>query len=146
MNEYHEGRKDDRSDSGQGLVEFALGIVLVAVVTITSIALMGDAVSNTYCTVTEAMSSVPNEECYEVISQEGIALVVFKPKFNSFNGGFTITAKVLEGCTGSLEVVGYGTMDQHGGSNLQSLTIHGTPPNEVTVGSASCGWTTVSLS
>jgi Flp pilus assembly pilin Flp len=145
MNEYHEGRKDDRSDSGQGLVEFALGIVLVAVVTITSIALMGDAVSNTYCTVTEAMSDVPHEECYETPPQEGDGPVVFKPKFNSFNGGFTITAKILGECSGPLEVVGYGTMQQHGGSDLHSLTIEGDPPDSVTVGSTSCGWTTVDL-
>lgn len=146
MNEYQEVCKDDRSDSGQGLVEFALGIVLVAVVTISTLALMGESLASTYCTVTEAMSDVPNEACYEAISQEGGNLVVFKPKFNSFNGGFTVTAKVLEGCTGSLEVVGYGTMNQHGGSSLQSLTIEGTIPDEITVGSASCGWTTVSTS
>ena len=146
MNHLHERCEDVHSESGQGLVEFALGLVLVAVVTIASLALLGDALSSSYCTVTEAMSDVPNEVCYEALPQEGNAPIVFKPKYNSFNGGFTITAKVVGECTGALEVVGYGTMTQHGGSSLHSLTIEGDPPDEVTVGSPSCGWTTVSLS
>lgn len=134
------------SENGQGLVEVALGIVLVAVVTIGTVAVFGESLSGTYCTVTEAMSSVPHDACYEEAVQEGDGPLVFKPKYNSFNGGFTITARLTGECDGDLQVVGYGPMTQSGGSDKFSLTIfENPPPSTVTVGSASCGWTTVFL-
>jgi Flp pilus assembly pilin Flp len=135
-----------RSENGQGLVEFSLGLVLVAVVALVSVAAFGDSLSDTYCVVTEAISSTPNDACYEEAVQEGDGPLVFKPKYNSFNNGFTITAKLIGECSGDLQVVGYGPMTQHGDSDRFSLTIYTDPPPDmVTVGSDSCGWTTVYL-
>lgn len=134
------------SENGQGLVEVAIGIVLVAVVTIGTVSLFGGSLSGTYCTVTEAISSVPHDACYEEAVQEGDGPLVFKPKYNSFNGGFTITAKLTGACAGDLQVIGYGPMEHHGDSDRFSLTIYeNPPPSTVTVGSDSCGWTTVHL-
>jgi hypothetical protein len=142
---YHQLNKKG-FENGQGLVEVSLGIVLVAVVALVSAAAFGGSLSNTYCTVTEAISSTPNDVCYEEAVQEGDGPLVFKPKYNSFNGGFTITAKLVGQCSGDLQVVGYGAMNQHGDSDRFSLTIYSDPrPDMVTVGSDSCGWTTVYL-
>jgi hypothetical protein len=128
------------------MVEVSLGIVLVAVISIVSLAAFGDTLSNTYCAVTEVISPTPNDVCYEEAVQEGSGPVVFKPKYNSFNNGFTITAKLTGECAGDLQVVGYGPMTQHGDSDRYSLTINtNPPPSTVTVGSDSCGWTTVYL-
>ena len=138
--------KRELSESGQGMVEVSLGIVLVAVVALVSVATFGSSLSNTYCTVTESISATPNDACYEEAVQEGDGPLVFKPKFNSFNNGFTITAKVFGGYSGDLHVVGYGTMTQHGQSNGYSLTINANPlPSSIIVGSDSAGWTTVYL-
>jgi Flp pilus assembly pilin Flp len=134
-----------KSERGQGLVEISIGIVLVAVVTIGSLALFGDSLSDTYCGITESISTTPNEACYEEAVQEGSGPLVFRPKYNNYNNGFTITAKIIGECSGGLSVVGYGPMTQQGGSNNYSLTIQGDPPDVVTVGSDSCGWTTVYL-
>lgn len=132
------------SERGQGLVEVSLGIVLVAVVALVSVATFGNSLSGTYCTVTEAISSNPNDVCYEEAVQEGDGPIVFEPRYNSFNHGFTITAKILGEYSGDLQVVGYGTMTQHGGSNRYSITINANPlPSSVVVGSDSAGWTTV---
>lgn len=146
--------KDDRSiksarglpENGQGLVEFSIGIVLVAVVVMGSLVVFGDSLSGSYCTVTEAISSIPNDACYEEAVQEGDGPLVFKPKYNSFNNGITITAELIGECAGDLQVVGYGPMSQHGNSDKFSLTIFSNPPPDmVVVGSDSCGWTTVYL-
>ena len=138
--------KREHSENGQGLVEVSLGLVLVAVVALVSLAAFGDSLSNTYCTVSEAISPTPNDVCYEEAVQEGDGPLVFKPKYSSFNDGFTITAKLIGECSGDLQVVGYGPMNQHGGSTNYSLTIYADPrPSTVTVGSDSCGWTTVYL-
>ena len=136
----------EHSENGQGLVEFSLGLVLVAVVALVSLATFGDSLSNTYCTISEAISPTPNDVCYEEAVQEGDGPLVFKPKFNSFNDGFTITAKLTGECSGDLQIVGYGPMNQHGDSTNYSLTIYENPrPSTLTVGSDSCGWTTVYL-
>jgi Flp pilus assembly pilin Flp len=145
---------DDRSikskhglpENGQGMVEVAIGIVLVAVVVMGSVVVLGDSLSGSYCTVTEAISSVPNDACYEEAVQEGDGPLVFKPKYNSFNNGITITAELIGECAGDLQVIGYGPMSQHGNSDKYSLTIFSDPsPDMVVVGSDSCGWTTVYL-
>jgi Flp pilus assembly pilin Flp len=136
-------RRDER---GQGMLEYGLGIILVAMVTIGTVAMLGDNLSGTYCGITETMSSEPNDACYEEAVQEGSGPVVFKPKYNSFNNGFTITAKMIGECTGPLTVQGYGDMSQNGSSGSWALTIMGDPPSTVVVGSSDCGWTTVYLS
>lgn len=127
------------------MLEYGLGIVLVAVVTIGTVAAFGDTLSGTYCGITETMASEPNEACYVEAEQEGSGPLVFKPKYNSFNNGFTITAKMIGECSGGLTVQGFGPMTQSGNSDLWSLTIMGDPPPTVVVGSDSCGWTTVHL-
>lgn len=138
--------KREHSENGQGLVEVSLALVLVAVVALVSLAAFGGSLSDTYCTVSEAISPTPNDVCYEEAVQEGDGPLVFKPKYNSFNDGFTITAKLIGECSGDLQVVGYGPMAQHGGSDRYSLTIYTNPrPDMVVVGSDSCGWTTVYL-
>lgn len=138
--------KHKGSENGQGLVEVSLVIVLVAVMALVSVATFGDSLSDTYCTIAEAISSTPHDICYEEAVQEGDVPLVFELKYNSFNNGFTITAKLIGECSGDLQVVGYGPMSQHGNSDNYSLTIYtNLPPDMVTVGSDSCGWTTVHL-
>jgi len=49
MNQHYSDKR--RSDSGQGLVEYALLLVLVAVVSIVVLAVMGPSISNVYCEI-----------------------------------------------------------------------------------------------
>ncbi len=53
-------------------------------------------------------------------------------------------AKAPEGCDDDLEVEGFGTMTRQGSSYVFKTTI-GSPPSQVKVGHANCGWTTVDV-
>ena len=106
--------KREHSENGQGLVEVSLALVLVAVVALVSLVAFGGSLSDTYCTVSEAISPTPHDVCYEEAVQEGDGPLVFKPKYSSFNDGFTITAKLTGECSGDLQIVGYDPMNQHG--------------------------------
>jgi len=136
----------DRSvQEGQGLTEYALLIVPIALVIIVVVALMGDSITNAYCAVTETFTEVDGEPCYETLTQIGDGPTVLRAKYRDFRDGIVLRAKT-DGCTGDIVVVDYGIMDQGGDSGNYSITIiTDNPLDTITVGSDNCGWTTVTI-
>ncbi len=54
----HRTRKERGLETGQGLVEYALIIVLVAIVVIAALVLLGPMVGNAFSTVNNSLASV----------------------------------------------------------------------------------------
>jgi pilus assembly protein Flp/PilA len=48
-----------RNEKGQGLVEYALILVLVAIVVIAALMILGPIIGNTFSTINNSLSSVP---------------------------------------------------------------------------------------
>jgi pilus assembly protein Flp/PilA len=67
----------NRSDSGQGLVEYALILVLVGVVTILVLSLTGSSISNIYCDLVNTMGG----ECDS--GSESDVVVIYRADYNS---------------------------------------------------------------
>ena len=53
-----EGRKNHRLTRGQGLVEYALILVLVAIVVIAALMILGPILGNTFSTINYSLQSV----------------------------------------------------------------------------------------
>jgi len=53
-----EGRDSNRLTRGQGLVEYALILVLVAIVVIVALMVLGPILGNTFSTINESLRSV----------------------------------------------------------------------------------------
>lgn len=53
-----EGRKINRLTRGQGLVEYALILVLVAIVVIAALMILGPILGNTFSTINQSLQSV----------------------------------------------------------------------------------------
>jgi pilus assembly protein Flp/PilA len=53
-----EDRKSNRLTRGQGLVEYALILVLVAIVVIAALMILGPILGNTFSTINESLQSV----------------------------------------------------------------------------------------
>ena len=53
-----EGRKSHRLTRGQGLVEYALILVLVAIVVIAALMILGPIIGNTFSTINASLTSV----------------------------------------------------------------------------------------
>jgi len=130
---------------GQGLTEYALILVPIALVIIAVVSLLGSSITNVYCRVTENFTTVDGEPCYETLSQVGDGPTVLRAKYRDTRDGIFLRART-ENCTGDLIVIDYGIMEQGGDSNNYSISIvTETPLQTVTVGSDTCGWTTVTL-
>lgn len=54
----------NRAERGQGLVEYALILVLVAVVVIVILSALGPAISNIFGDVTAALTGATSQQCY----------------------------------------------------------------------------------
>jgi len=142
---YSPSENDERQRKGQSLTEYALLLVPIALVAIAVVTLMGDSITNVYCTVTETFTVVEGEPCYEVLSQVGDGPVVLRAKYRDIRDGIVLRAKT-EGCSGDLSVIDYGVMDQVGDSGNYTITIVADPaPDSFTVGSEACGWTVVTF-
>jgi pilus assembly protein Flp/PilA len=53
-----EGRTSNRPTRGQGLVEYALILVLVAIVVIAALMILGPILGNTFSTINQSLQSV----------------------------------------------------------------------------------------
>jgi pilus assembly protein Flp/PilA len=53
-----EGRNSNRLTRGQGLVEYALILVLVAIVVIAALMILGPILGNTFSTINQSLQSV----------------------------------------------------------------------------------------
>lgn len=55
--------QDSLKERGQGLVEYALVIMLVALIVIVMLLIFGQQVSNTYCTAIDSLFNVTGPTC-----------------------------------------------------------------------------------
>jgi hypothetical protein len=129
-----------RHERGQGLVEYALGLTLVALVATVSAVAIGPGLQEAYCSAVTVLDP-SNETCASLMSVQ-----ILNAKFDPKNNELNLMAKAPRNCKEDLEVQGYGTMIRQGSSFVFKKTIStGSPPAEVNVGSDTCGWTTTSL-
>jgi hypothetical protein len=127
-----------RHERGQGLVEYALGLTLVALVATVSAAAVGPAVKDTYCSSLVILDP-DNEACSSESSTSGVQIL--NANYNAAKKELNLMAKAPKDCSDDLEVQGYGTMIRQGSSYVFKKTIStGSPPSEVNVGNDSCGW------
>lgn len=127
-----------KRQNGQGLSEYAIIILLVALAAVIVVALFGSAVKGLYCdTIIKAfpeyaLSCVEDPKTSSSDEQEFAITAV--AAYRSFNGIIIIAAKSLYGSTGQLSVEGYGPMDwnsEYNGYILRTQTDH--PPSTVTI-------------
>lgn len=131
------------AERGQGLVEYALGLVLVGMVASVSLVAVGPAINEALCEAVETLNPALGGEC------SGEIAILFA-KYNSGKSELDVQAKAPKDCDYDLQV-GYdgtivGTMVQQGESFVFKYTeTLSPPPTSVTVGHPECGWTTVPL-
>ncbi|MFQ5943841.1 MAG: Flp family type IVb pilin [Anaerolineales bacterium] len=131
------------NERGQGLVEYALSLVLVGMVAMVALIAVGPALQEVFCDATHMLNSSTSGECAALFE----APKINKAKYNTGTMQIEIVAKAPYDCTGNLTVMPFGaTMERAGGSVVFKTEIPtGSPPASVTIGSSSCGWTTVPL-
>lgn len=138
-------RLREDQESGQSLTEYVLLILPIALVAMAILLLMGDSLKNAYCSVTEGFAIIEGEPCYEVLSDVGSGPIILRSKFRDASDGIGLMAKA-SGCAGDIAVVGHGVMTRKGSSDIYAhLITDDPPPQSVTIGSDSCGWTTVTF-
>jgi len=126
-------------DFGQGLVEYALIISLVAVVVVIIAAIFGSAVKqafceplvaldpeeNMYCLVEDAPPIDPEEEDYPIYG---------RANYSSYRNHLYIIVRVPEETSPTLTVEGYGVMEYVPYRNAYRLVIHThDPPSTVNI-------------
>ena len=68
----------NRKEKGQGLVEYALILVLIAIVVIVAMQVLGNKVSDTFGTVNSALTrGEPTSSCYSYWSAESAAFAAY---------------------------------------------------------------------
>ncbi|MFQ5923432.1 MAG: Flp family type IVb pilin [Anaerolineales bacterium] len=132
------------NERGQGLVEYALSLVLVGMVAMVALIAVSPALQEVFCDAIYMLNPAVIGECASLFD----APKINKAKYNTGPMQIEIVAKAPYGCTGDLIVMPFGaTMERAGSSVVFSTEIStGSPPASVTIGSSSCGWTTVPLS
>jgi hypothetical protein len=138
----HGSPRSKKTERGQGLVEYALGLVLVSLVATVSLALMGDSVKQVYCSAVRTLD--PATECTPI---DTLAPTILNTHYDEDNDELRITAKAADDCPENLIVQWSGNsyeMTRQGSSYVFKTTIEH-PPSEVQVGHNSCGWTTVDV-
>jgi hypothetical protein len=124
-----------RLERGQGLVEYALGLTLAALVATVSAAAIGPSMQEAYCSAVTVIDPA-NETCANLMGVQ-----ILSAKYNAKKNELDLMAKAPKDCTDDLEVQGYGKMVRQGSSFVFKKTIStGSPPSEVNVGNDSCGW------
>jgi hypothetical protein len=132
------------AERGQGLVEYALGLVLVGMVASASLVAVGPAISEAFCEAIEALNPTLTNEC------GGSGITIMFAKYNAGKSELDVQAKAPPDCDYDLQV-GYegeivGTMVRQGESFVFKHTETLFPaPTSVEVGHPECGWATVPL-
>ena len=116
------------SEQGQGLVEYALIMVLVSLVTIITLSLAGSSVKDVFCDVVLTIQPGGTDEC-------GLVRVL---NAHYSGGELMVMAKVPPGSPATLTLVGYGPMVRNGSSHVfyLSISVPNPPPSTVTVKSS----------
>jgi hypothetical protein len=126
------------SEQGQGLIEYALIMILASLVATVSLVVMGPSVKNVYCSVIEVFDPLASAECMVVFE-----VTILNTKYDPDKGELNLMAKAPKDCEEDLIVQGYGTMERAGSSWVFKKTMSvGSLPSEVTIGNDACGWAT----
>ncbi len=136
------------AERGQGLVEYALGLVLVGMTASVSLALVGPSISEALCDVVETVNPALVSEC---TTTEGTGTSILFAKYNAGKGELDVQAKASDSCPYDLEIkvdgVHMGTMVRMGDSYVFKYNENPTtPPSSVQVGHPDCGGFTSLLS
>ncbi len=142
-------RRSPKGEAGQGLVEYALGLMLVSVAVTFSLTVFGTGVKQTYCSVLDALSPWAPETCIEVVEEAvtpepSAGPTIMKAKYDLHKGELDLVAKADDSCPYTLQVQEFGNaeMERAGSSYVFKKTFEtGYPPASVTIGHPDCGWT-----
>ena len=140
----------EQAQRGQGLVEYALALVLVGMVGSVSMATVGPAINEVLCEAVQTLNSDLGSECTsgdaETSEEESTSspTSILFAKYNSGKGELDVQAKAPSSCPFDLQIkidgVSAGPMTRMGSSNVFKYTTSmGTAPTSVQVGHASCG-------
>ena len=125
------------SKKGQGLVEYALIMVLVSLMATILLTILGPSIKDVYCNALNTLDPDSGESCLGSYGPD-----VMFAKFDAKKGELDIMAKAPEDCEEDLIVEGLGTMIRQGSSYVFKKTISASsPPLEVKIGHDNCGWT-----
>lgn len=139
----------EQAQQGQGLVEYALSLVLVGMVASVSLAVVGPAINEAPCEAVETLNPALGDSCTSEATLEesedaapGPITILFA-KYDDKKNELDIQAKAPHDCPFDLQVAGLGTMTRAGESFVFKYTeVLSPPPASVTVGHPSCGWST----
>lgn len=119
-----------QADDGQGLVEYALLLVLVAVIVIAILTILGSTVAEVFCQVTAGLNGT---------SSQGTCIIISRSNFNSNNNNLQLEAMVSGGYDPDITLTASpgGQMQPHppGAPDHYRLytTLPGTCPCDVTI-------------
>ena len=142
MKRYYFFHRQAGDDEGQGLVEYALLLVLVAVVVIAILTLLGPAIFEVFCQVSAGLNGA---------SGTGGCIVVTRSDFNSNNNHLQLEANLPGGYDPNVTLTASpgGTMGGHPAGNPDRyrlfFTVPGTCPCEITITSSEGASTTITV-
>lgn len=140
-------RRRSNAERGQGLVEYALGLVLVGMTASVSLAVIGPGINEAFCEVVETINPALMDGCASGEESEEISggdTIVLFAKYNAGKGELDVQAKAPESCPFDLEIKVdgslVGTMTRMGESYVFKYSgSPSSPPTNVQVGHDSCG-------
>jgi hypothetical protein len=127
---------------GQGLVEYAVIIALVAVIVIAIVAVFGSAVKQAFCEPLIAFDPEYTMICLEepdppASPEDETYTISGRARYSSYRDTLYIAARLPEGTSATLTVEGYGEMEYVPYRNAYRLRIHThDPPSTVTITSS----------
>lgn len=140
----------EQAERGQGLVEYALGLVLIGMVASVSLVAVGPAINEALCEAVETLNTAVGDSCTsggsegaEEETPPGTTTILFA-RFNDGKGELDVQAKAPDSCPFDLQIkvdgADMGSMIRQGSSYVFKYTGNpSTPPSNVEVGHPSCG-------
>lgn len=144
--------RTSKFEQGQGLVEYALGLVMVSMVASVALVTVGPGINNALCKAVETLNSAIDTGCAtgsesELTGEdpgEDSGIQVMFAKYDAKKEELDIQAKAPKDCPYDLQVAGMGTMTRQGESYVFKYSEKlSPPPSTVQVGHPGCGWSTV---
>lgn len=140
----------EQAQRGQGLVEYALALVLVGMVGSVSMVTVGPAINDALCEAVETLNPDLGDECtsgnLETSEEENTSspTVILFAKYNDGKGELDVQARAATSCPFDLQIkidgIPVGTMVVVGESYVFKYTTSmGTPPTSIQVGHPDCG-------
>ena len=129
------------SERGQGLIEYALIMILASLVATVALVVLGPSVKNVYCSVIEVFDPLGGAECMVVFE-----VTILNAKYDPDKQELNLMAKAPKDCEEDLVIQGFGTMERAGSSWVfKKIMLPGSLPSEITIGNDACGWATESI-